>query len=122
MQDYGIMALTGRFTLRRTWTGRIVLQVEDEKRGFFRSRNAPPKRVWRDATLMDLAAPEMRPLIDLRYKPHYLTPGLQADTPQAATEPVRTEPPAEPAAQPEPRLQSYPGQPIVEARPNRTSH
>ncbi|HEY8565308.1 MAG TPA: hypothetical protein VIL65_07395 [Beijerinckiaceae bacterium] len=88
----------------------------------FRSRNAPPKRVWRDATLMDLAAPEMRALIDLRYKPHYMTSSLQPEGATAASEPVRAETVAEPVAQNEARLQAYPGQPILEARPNRTSH
>jgi hypothetical protein len=65
------MALTGRFTFRRSFWGRIVLQVEEEKKSLF-SRSKPMKKRWRDATLMDLAAPELRPLIDLRYKPHFM--------------------------------------------------
>ena len=65
------MALTGRFTFRRSFGGRIVLQVEEEKRSFW-SRSKPFKKRWRDATLMDLAAPELRALIDLRYKPHFM--------------------------------------------------
>ena len=32
------------------------------------------KRRWRDANLMDLARPELRPLIDLRSKPNYHAP------------------------------------------------
>ena len=65
------MALTGRFTFRRSFWGRIVLQVEEEKRSLW-SRSKPFKKRWRDATLMDLAAPELRALIDLRYKPHFM--------------------------------------------------
>src|SRR5688500_1405397 len=43
-------------------------------------RKNPTRRRWRDANLMDLAAPEMRALIDLRHKPridlhhYYYTP------------------------------------------------
>lgn len=66
------MALTGKFSFRKSLWGRIVLQVEDEVKPFWRrSKPGPLKRRWRDATLMDLAAPEMRPLIDLRFKPHF---------------------------------------------------
>jgi hypothetical protein len=67
------MALTGRFTFRRSFWGRIVLQVEEEVKAFWpQSRRSPFRRRWRDATLMDLAAPELRPLIDLRYKPQFM--------------------------------------------------
>lgn len=65
--------LTGRFNLRRTMMGRIVLQVEEEvepRFAFFGKK--PRQRRWRDATLMDLAMPEMRALIDLRYKPQFM--------------------------------------------------
>ncbi len=62
------MSLTGRFTFRRTWRGRIVLQVEEEVKGWSQSR----KRRWRDATMVDLAQPEMRALIDLRHRPHFM--------------------------------------------------
>ena len=76
------MALTGRFTFRRSFWGRIVLQVEEEKRSFW-GRSKPFKKSWRDATLMDLAAPELRALIDLRYKPQFMTQHeyLAPDTP-----------------------------------------
>ena len=70
------MSLTGRFNFRRTWTGKIVLQVEDERPSMlgkgFRKR-------WRDAKVLDLASPALRRLIDLRLKPHYV-----AETPAAA--------------------------------------
>src|SRR5690349_7191119 len=64
------MGLTGKFRFRKSLWGKIVLQVEEEVKPFW-SRSKPEvlKRRWRDATLMDLAAPEMRPLIDMRFKP-----------------------------------------------------
>jgi len=75
------MSLTGRFNFRRTWTGKILLQVEEERRALlgkgFRKR-------WRDAKVLDLAAPALRCLIDLRLRPQY-----GADTPApAAAEPA----------------------------------
>ena len=91
------MALTGRFTFRRTLTGKIVLQVEEEVKTLWpMSRKGPFRKRWRTATLMDLAAPELRPLLDMRYKPNfmaqfdYLTPAGQA--------PSQAEPAMAPAA------------------------
>src|SRR5215207_8982790 len=63
------MALTGKYDLRKTFWGRIVLRVEEEVKPLW-SQSGALKRRWRGATLMDLAAPEMRPLIDMRFKPH----------------------------------------------------
>jgi len=64
------MALTGRFQFRKSSWGRIVLQVEDEVKPFWQwSKPRALKRRWRDAALVDLAAPEMRPLIDMSLKP-----------------------------------------------------
>src|SRR5215212_11384220 len=65
------MGLTGKFKFRKTLWGKIVLQIEEEVKPFW-SRSSPEarKRRWRDAILMDLAAPEMRSLIDMRFKPH----------------------------------------------------
>ena len=63
------MGLTGKFRFRKTLWGRIVLQIEEEVKAFWSKPGALKPR-WRDATLMDLAAPEMRPLIDMRLKPH----------------------------------------------------
>ena len=61
--------LTGRFTFRRTFTGKIVLQVEEEIRTPWpMSRKRPLRKRWRNATLIDLAATEMRPLMDLRMR------------------------------------------------------
>lgn len=67
------MALTGRFTFRRTFTGKIVLQLEEEVKAYWpKSRKSPYVKRWRNATLMDLAAPELRALMDLRYKPQFM--------------------------------------------------
>src|SRR5215213_5731772 len=65
------MGLTGKFQFRKTLWGKTVLQIEEEVKPFW-SRSQPDtrKRRWRDATLMDLAAPEMRTLIDMRFRPH----------------------------------------------------
>ena len=62
------MSLTGRFNFRRTWTGKIVLQGEDERRSMF---GKGFRKRWRDANVLDLAAPALRRLIDLRLKPQY---------------------------------------------------
>src|SRR3954466_12383871 len=66
------MPLTGKFRFRKTLWGRIVLQLEEEVKQFW-SRSKPDalKRRWRDATLMDLAAPELRALIDMRFRPQF---------------------------------------------------
>lgn len=80
------MALTGRFNLRKTWTGRIVLVVEEEVRTFWSRFSGSTKmhRRWRDAKVLDLAAPELRNLVDLRFRPSYLGPLQPAhDMPQA---------------------------------------
>jgi hypothetical protein len=47
--------------------GGIVLQVEEEVKPRFSSK---VKRRWRRATLMDLAQPELRILIDMRSHPY----------------------------------------------------
>jgi hypothetical protein len=77
------MPLTGRFEFRRSRMGKVVLQVEDEEaRGtWFRSQKAAHRRRWRDAKVMDLAAPELRPLIDLRRYPRPLIPSAQLSAP-----------------------------------------
>lgn len=77
------MALTGRFNLRKTFTGRIVLQVEEEVQGLWGRMTGSAKlhRRWRDANVLDLAAPELRALVDLRFRPRYM--------PQQSYEPVQ---------------------------------
>ena len=65
------MGLTGKFKFRKTLWGKIVMQLEEEVKPFWsRSKPEARKRRWRDATLMDLADPQMRFLIDMRFKPH----------------------------------------------------
>ena len=65
------MGLTGKFKFRRALWGKIVLQIEEEVKPFWSgSKPGALKKRWRDATLMDLAAPEMRTLIDMRFRPH----------------------------------------------------
>lgn len=58
------MALTGRFWFKRTWRGKLVLLVEDESRRWLGGRGAMKQR-WRDATLLDLAEPELQALVNL---------------------------------------------------------
>ncbi len=72
------MSLTGRFNFRRTWTGKIVLQVEDERRSMF---GKGFRKRWRDANVLDLAAPSLRRLIDLRLKPQYVAEAPAAVAP-----------------------------------------
>ena len=65
------MGLTGKFKFRKTLWGKIVLQIEDEVKPFWsRSQPGALKPRWRDATLMDLADPQLRFLIDMRFRPH----------------------------------------------------
>ena len=67
------MALTGRFNFRRSWFGKLMLELEEEFKPFFATEKKPVKRRWRRATLVDLAQPEMRVLIDLRFQPQFLS-------------------------------------------------
>jgi hypothetical protein len=67
------MALTGRFNLRKSFSGRIILQVEEEVKspwGIF-SRQTKYRKRWRDAKPMDLPATELRALMDLRNRPRF---------------------------------------------------
>ena len=61
------MALTGTINFRKSLFGGIVLQVEEEVKPRFSNKM---KRRWRRATLMDLAQPELRILIDMRSHPY----------------------------------------------------
>jgi methionine aminopeptidase len=65
------MALTGRFSLRKSFSGRIILQVEEEVKSAWGLFSSKPKfrRRWRDAKAMDLSATELRALMDLRNRP-----------------------------------------------------
>lgn len=59
------MSLTGRFWFRKTWSGKLVLLVEEKKPRWFAKRRADKFR-WREATLLDLAEGSLRPLMDLQ--------------------------------------------------------
>ena len=70
------MALTGQYQFRKTFGGKIVLQVEEEVPtvwSWFGQRRT--KKRWRDATLMDLSAPVLRVLLDWRFRSHGPTRG-----------------------------------------------
>ena len=105
------MALTGRFNFRRSWFGKLMLEVEDEVKPLFWSEGKPLKRHWRRATLIDLAQPEMRPLIDLRFQPQFM-----------ARTPLRTVEPSHPVA----RAEDLPPEVATlrrpESAPQRVSH
>src|SRR5215212_8939643 len=60
------MALTGKFDFRRTWSGKLILYVEEEVKLLFRRKL---KRRWRRAKLIDMAEPELRRLMDMRFQP-----------------------------------------------------
>ena len=86
------MGLTGKYRFRKTFWAKIVLQLEEEVKPLWsRSKPNALKRRWRDAKLMDLADPAMRPLIDMRSKPHLTVrsaSGLEAEL--AQRDPTRT--------------------------------
>jgi hypothetical protein len=82
------MALTGRFWFRKTWSGKVVLLVEEEKRRWFRKGSAT-KLSWRDASLLDLADQPLRALMTLErtYRAEYAPSsarGVQTIHPAAA--------------------------------------
>ncbi|MCJ2085979.1 hypothetical protein MKK88_08215 [Methylobacterium sp. E-005] len=61
---FGTAKLTGRFWFRKTWTGKLILLVEEEKPRWL-SRSGLTKLRWRDARLLDLAEAPMRALMTL---------------------------------------------------------
>jgi hypothetical protein len=75
------MPLTGRFNFKKAWRGKLNLVVEEE----YRSKWAGEKRRWRAASLADLAEPEMRTLIDLRFQRRY---GSATNAPSPASSPA----------------------------------
>ncbi|PVE25150.1 hypothetical protein DC522_06305 [Microvirga sp. KLBC 81] len=87
------MALTGRFNLRKSFSGRIILQVEEEVKSGWSLFSRQPKfrRRWRDAKPMDLPATELRALMDLRNRPRF---AVQAFEPTQIVRPMQH--PAEP--------------------------
>jgi len=73
------MALTGRFNLRKSFSGRIILQVEEEVKSVWSLFSRQPKfrKRWRDAKAMDLPAAELRALMDLRNRPRYVVQAFE---------------------------------------------
>jgi len=91
------MALTGRFNLRKSFSGRIILQVEEEVKSIWSLFSRQPKfrKRWRDAKAMDLPAAELRALMDLRNRPRFVA---QAFEPTQIVRPLpRVEEPAIPS-------------------------
>jgi len=83
------MGLTGRFDFRKTLSGKLMLLVEEDVATWFAlRRKRSTKRRWRRARVLDLAAPEMRHMIDLRLRPSYQAP--QRVNQPSPTEPVLT--------------------------------
>jgi len=68
------MPLTGRFDFRKTFSGKLVLILEEDIRALPPLRKGSTRRRWRKASVMDLAATELRPLMDFRSKPNYHVP------------------------------------------------
>jgi hypothetical protein len=69
------MPLTGRFDFRRTFSGKLVLFLEEDVRPLWSPiRKRTVRRRWRRAKVMDLAATELRPMLDLRSRPNYHVP------------------------------------------------
>jgi hypothetical protein len=56
------MPLSGKFRFRKGTFGNLVLQIEEVRKGWWRRGEKP---TWRNAKAIDLAAPELRLLIDL---------------------------------------------------------
>jgi hypothetical protein len=80
------MPLTGKFNFRKTlFGGALTLEVEEEVKALLGGKL---KKRWRRATLMDLAQPEMRPLIDMRFQPQVVarTPLRPAAAPPASAD------------------------------------
>ena len=55
------MPLTGRFDFRKTFSGKLVLILEEDVRALSPLRKGSTRRRWRKATVMDLAADGITP-------------------------------------------------------------
>lgn len=64
--------LTGRFDFRRSLSGKLILRVEEVTTSTWPWSRGERQRRWRDANAMDLAAAEMRVLIDMRSRPQFM--------------------------------------------------
>src|SRR5215204_3267386 len=86
------MPLTGRFDFRKTFSGKLVLILEEDVRALSPLRKGSTRRRWRKATVMDLAATELRPMMDHRSKPNYHVP-LRQSPPRAFEQAAEAESP-----------------------------
>jgi hypothetical protein len=61
-----VVELTGRFWFKRTWSGKLVLLVEERRpqRRLFRRTGDFTLR-WREARFLDFAEPALSALVDL---------------------------------------------------------
>ena len=81
------MPLTGRFDFKKTFSGKLVLLLEEDVRALWLPlRTRAMRRRWRRAKVMDLASPELRPLIDLRSRPNYYIPNSRLQRLEDAVE------------------------------------
>src|SRR4051794_12342801 len=81
------MPLTGRFDFRKTISGKLLLLLEEDvaaRWSPFRKRSR--RRRWRRAGVIDLAAMEMRPLMDLRSRPNFAVIPQRNDQPANAAD------------------------------------
>lgn len=62
------MALTGRFRFRRSLMGSVILQLEHDKWAPWPlSIGGKRRRCWRDASIVDLLAPQIHGLVGLEH-------------------------------------------------------
>lgn len=79
------MPLTGRFDFRRTVSGKLLLLLEEDVAARWSPfRKGARRRRWRRARVLDLAAREMRPLMDLRSRPNFAILPERKDQPASA--------------------------------------
>ncbi|WP_336489727.1 hypothetical protein [Methylobacterium nigriterrae] len=57
------MALTGRFWFRKTWRGKLILLVEEQRASWVDGGQLKPR--WRDARLLDLIETALQRLVDV---------------------------------------------------------
>lgn len=85
-------SLTGRFNFKRTLTGRLILRIEEDVPSLWPWSRGERRLRWRDAGSMDLAAPELRALMDLRAKSQQPPPSYPVE-PAAPAPLERSQPP-----------------------------
>ena len=92
-----VAELTGRFWFKRTWSGKLILLVEERKprRRLF-GRTDEFKLRWREARFLDFAEPALSALVDLgrlqraeggraRFVRPHVVPTAAANDPAART-------------------------------------